>query len=435
MSEAEVANIVSLTEDARGLCDLPGKKVLVPDVLAGERVGVVRGRGRRNHQEGRLVEVFQHSPDRVKPRCEYFGLCGGCSLQHMDPSAQRAYKQRQLAEKLAAKEVEPERWLAPLHGAAYGYRRRARLGVKHVPKKGRVLVGFRERGKPYITVMDRCEILAPPAGELLKPLADLVERLTLHDRLPQIEVAVGDNATALVFRVLAEPVPDDLAALQAFAKEHEVRVYLQPGGLDSVYPLTGSEGPLHYALPEFDVSIEFEPTDFVQINGTLNRQMVAQAIDLLAPSRSDLVLDLFCGIGNFSLPLARRAGRVVGVEGDAGLIARARRNASRCGLDNLEFHEADLYAAEPKDSWSPLRCDRMLLDPPRAGAEEIIGQIERLGPRRVVYVSCHPDTLARDAALLVRQHGYQFVAAAIMDMFPHTTHVEVMAVFDRERKE
>lgn len=435
MSEPEIASIVSLTEDGRGLCDLPGKKVLVPDVLKGEQISLVRGRRRRNHEEGRLVEVLQGAPDRVEPRCEYFGLCGGCVLQHMKPRKQWEFKQKLLADKLGAAGLDPQRWLPPLSGPEYGYRRRARLGVKDVPGKGRVLVGFRERGKPYITVMDRCAILAPPAGDLLRPLADLIGSLTLHNRLPQIEVAVGDNATALVFRILAEPASADLVALEAFAKRYDVRIYLQPAGPDSVYALREYSSMLHYGLPDFDISIEFEPTDFLQINSELNRRMVAQAVDLLAPSPSERVLDLFCGLGNFSLPLARRARRVVGVEGDVSLVARARRNAARNGLDNLEFHQSDLFTGGPDEPWQAQGYDCILLDPPRAGAERIIGQVATLGGRRIVYVSCHPDTLARDAALLVREQGYHFVAAAIMDMFPHTAHVEAMAVFDRHTKE
>jgi len=435
VSEPEIANIVSLTEDGRGLCDLPGKKVLVPDVLKGERVSLVRGRRRRNHEEGRLVEVLQGAPDRVEPRCEYFGLCGGCVLQHMKPLKQWEFKQKLLADKLGAAGLDPQRWLPPLSGPEYGYRRRARLGVKDVPGKGRVLVGFRERGKPYITVMDRCAILAPPAGDLLRPLADLIGSLTLHNRLPQIEVAVGDNATALVFRILAKPASADLAALEAFAKRYDIRIYLQPAGPDSIYALTEYSSMLYYELPDFDISIEFEPTDFVQINSELNRSMVAQAVDLLAPSPSERVLDLFCGLGNFSLPLARRAGRVVGVEGDASLVARARRNAARHGLDNLEFHQSDLFTGEPDEPWQAQGYDCILLDPPRAGAERIIGQVATLGARRIVYVSCHPDTLARDAALIVREQGYHFVAAGIMDMFPHTAHVEAIVVFDRQTKE
>jgi 23S rRNA (uracil1939-C5)-methyltransferase len=294
-----------------------------------------------------------------------------------------------------------------------------------------VLIGFRERSAPYVADLHECPVLEPPAGALIDPLAQLVQSLSIAQRLPQIEIAVAENACALVLRVLAEPAPGDLERLARFEREHGVHLYLQSGGLPTVTPLSGDGGALRYSLPEFDLGLEYGPTDFVQVNAGLNTTMVARAVAQLAPRPSDTVLDLYCGIGNFSLALARRAGRVVGVEGDPALVARARSNAALNRIGNAEFHTADLTADAADQPWAKVRYERVLLDPPRAGAREILPLVARCDASCVVYISCHAGSLARDAGILVRDHGFALASAGVMDMFPHTTHVEAMAVFVR----
>jgi 23S rRNA (uracil1939-C5)-methyltransferase len=429
----EEARIVDLTHDGRGVTRIDDKTVFVSDALPGERVTLQRTVRRRSFDEARLVAVIEPSAERVEPGCPHFGLCGGCALQHLSPAAQLAFKQAQLLENLARiGGVGPREILPPLDASPWGYRRRARLGVKYVAKKGRVLVGFRERSAPYVADLHECRVLAAPAGELIDPLAALVQSLSIAERVAQIEIAVADNGCALVLRVLAAPGREDLDRLAAFERERGVRVYLQPGGLDTVAPLSGDAPPLWYSLAEFEVKLEFLPTDFVQINAELNARMVSRAVEQLQPAPTDSVLDLFCGIGNFSLPLARRARRVVGVEGDAALVERARRNAELNRIQNAEFYAADLTASCSALPWAVGAYDRVLIDPPRAGAKEILPLIARSDASCVVYISCHAGSLARDAGILVREHGFSLVSAGVMDMFPHTTHVESMAVFVRQ---
>jgi 23S rRNA (uracil1939-C5)-methyltransferase len=327
--------------------------------------------------------------------------------------------------------VEPSTVLEPLTGPVWGYRRRARLGIKLVPRKGRVLVGFRERSAPYVADLHECRVLATPAATLIDPLAALVAGLSMAARVPQAEIAVADGVCAIVLRVLDPPTEVDLGLLRGFESGHAVRFYLQPGGVESVQPLQPGLPPLGYSLAAFGLNFEFEPTDFIQVNGEINERMVSRAVELLAPGSDHDVLDLYCGLGNFSLPLATRAREVVGIEGDAGLVARAARNAARNSISNARFHVADLYAESSDAPWAGRPYDRVLLDPPRAGAREILPVVERCGAARVVYISCHPGSLSRDAGILVRDHGFRLAAAGVMDMFPHTTHVESVAVFDR----
>jgi len=428
----EEADIVDLSHEAKGVARIDGKTVFVADALPGERV-VLRRIGRhRNFDEAVLESVLRPSADRVVPACPHYGTCGGCALQHLAPAAQLAFKQAQLLENLARLGgVEPGRVIEPLTGPVWGYRRRARLGVKHVARKGRVLVGFRERSAPFVADLHECRVLAPPVDTLIDPLAALVGELSIAARVPQVEVAVAGSDCALVLRVLDPPTAADLDRLRTFEHAQGVRVYLQPGGPASVAPLTPNLEPLRYGLGHFGLVIEFEPTDFIQVNATLNEAMVARAVEMLEPEPSSHVLDLFCGLGNFSLPLARSAGEVVGVEGDAGLVARAERNARSQGVANAGFHAADLANPAAWSAWAARRYDRVLLDPPRAGAREVLPLVGGCGASRVVYISCHPGSLARDAGILVRDHGFRLVAAGVMDMFPHTTHVEAMAVFDR----
>jgi len=423
--------VASLTHDGRGVARVDGKTVFVDGALPGETVMAARGRKHRRYDEATLLEVLEPSPDRVPPGCAHFGVCGGCALQHLDETRQIEAKQAHVAEQFArVGQVEPLRWLEPLRGPSWGYRRRARLGAKYVIKKERVLVGFRERSKPYIADVRACPVLAGPVGPLVGELAELVGTLSIRDRLPQFEVSVGEQATALVARVLDEPTAEDRQRLRTFALSRGVEFYLQPGGLDSVVPLDPPATPLSYRLPEFDVEITFQPTDFIQVNAAINAQAVSLALQLLQPAASDSVLDLFCGLGNFTLPVARRAGRVIGVEGEAGLVARARANAAANGITNAEFHVADLSGDPGELPWARGAFERVLLDPPRAGAAGVLPLIGRLRPARIVYVSCHPASLARDAGSLVNQHGYRLAAAGVMDMFPHTAHVESIAVFE-----
>ncbi len=429
----ETAEVVDLDDEGRGVARVQGKAVFITDALPGEQVEFVRLRQHRNFDEARLQSIVTRASDRVEPPCEHFGVCGGCALQHLAPERQIEFKERQLLQALTRiGQVAPAQVLPPLRGGSLNYRRRARLGVRWVPKKNRALVGFRERNSKFLADIRRCWVLKSPADQLVGALSDLITTLQIRDRLPQIELSVADNATALVFRVLSPPGDADLEKLQQFGRDHQVQIFLQPRGYDSIFALAPPVAPLTYRLPEFAVELIFEPFDFVQIHGALNEQMVSQALRLLELRPEHRVLDLFCGLGNFSLPLARRAADVVGVEGESGLVERARANAIHNGLQNVNFVTANLFEAAQHGPWSTQRFDRVLIDPPRAGAREILPWVAQCGASRVVYVSCHPGSLARDAGILVKEHGFRLVAAGVMDMFAHTTHVESMAVFERE---
>ncbi|NLO79652.1 MAG: 23S rRNA (uracil(1939)-C(5))-methyltransferase RlmD [Xanthomonadaceae bacterium] len=426
------ADIAALSPEGRGVAHVDGQTVFVWGALPGERVLFRPLRRRRGIVEAEVVEVLQPSPDRIEPACRHFGVCGGCSLQHVSPQRQRRLKSDMLRTQFERiGKVEPEEWLPPLHGEAWGYRRKARLGVKLVAKKGGVLVGFRERSSSLIAPLERCEVLDPRVGHILPQLAELVEGLSVPRQLPQIEVAIGDNAVGLVFRHLAPLTHGDHEKLATFGRQHGFQIYLQPGDESTVHLLWPEQGELTYRLPDFDVELAFRPTDFTQVNAEINRLMVSRAVELLDPQPQEAVLDLFCGLGNFTLPLARRAARAVGVEGEPGLVERAHANARRNGLDNCEFHVADLSRDISGLPWMQRRYDKLLLDPARSGAAEAVPHIARLGAGRIVYVSCNPATLARDAGMLVHDHGYRLRAAGIIDMFPNTAHVESIAVFEQ----
>lgn len=405
--------------------------------LPGERV-LARQTGRSRHfDEAQVVEVLDASPERVPPRCVHFGTCGGCALQHLGDAHQIHAKQHTLIENLERiGHVSPEAVLPPLVDAAWGYRRKGRFSVRRVEKKGRTLVGFRERDPRYVAELSECHTVVPAIGERIGALAALVDSLRARSAIPQIEFIVGDEGSdhcgvALVFRHL-EPLGDaDLAALETFAREHRFAVFLQPGGIDSVHPLWPADPQLAFRLPRWDVTLGFRPLDFIQVNAGLNEHMIARTLELLDVQPDDRVLDLFCGLGNFTLPLARVAREVVGVEGDAGLVARARENATRNGLDNARFHAADLAQDLRGEPWMRAGFDRLLLDPPRSGADVVLRQLPLEGLRRIVYVSCHPASLARDAGYLVRERGWKLRSAGVMDMFPHTAHVESIAMFER----
>lgn len=435
----EEALIESVTHDGRGVAAVSGKKVFVRGALQGEKIVFQRRKRHRNYDEAELVEVLEASPARLQARCAVFGICGGCSLQHVSQHDQREIKMQALADSLQRiGHVGPDTWLGPLYDEAadggWHYRRRARLAVRDVPAKGRVLVGFREGHVPLVCDMHRCEVLSRPAHALIDPLSELIGRLGIRSRVPQVEVAVADNVTELVMRVLDFPSAEDRAAIAEFAAQHGVQISLQTGGPDSVLPLENAQPaqPLRYRLPEFAVDIEFKATDFVQVNGVVNELMVTRAIELLDVKREHRVLDLYCGIGNFSLPLARRAGHVLGVEGEADQVARARSNAVANNITNCEFLQADLAAVAGNERWLTAGWDRILLDPARSGAREVVERIETTGVSRIVYVSCHPATLARDAGILVHDKQFRLEAAGIIDMFPHTGHVESLAVFQKD---
>jgi 23S rRNA (uracil1939-C5)-methyltransferase len=424
------ADIVDLAHDGRGVARADGKAVFIAGVLPGERVRFHTLRRRRHMDEAVLDEILIPSPDRVAPKCAHFGVCGGCSLQHLSAAAQLQAKQRQLLDNLERiGSVRPQRVFEPVQGPAWAYRRRARLGVKYVHKKGRVLAGFREREKPYLADISRCEILSGQFAELPRKLGALVDSLVIREQLPQVELAVGDGVAALVFRVLQAPPPEDLDRLAAFGLEVGAQVYLQSGGLDTIRPLQGEAAPLHYTV-DGDLVIEFGPSDFIQINHAVNLAMVAVSLEQLQIEASDSVLDLFCGLGNFTLPLARRAARVLGVEGDAALVAKAAANAAKNAVGNAAFTRENLFEPAKFGAWAAERYDLVLLDPPRAGACEILERMPQWRPRRVVYISCHPGSLARDAGILANSLGFKLIGAGVMDMFPHTTHVESIAVFE-----
>lgn len=424
------AHVEALNHEAKGVARVAGKAVFIDGALPGEDV-VFHYTGRKRHfDEGSLDEVLAPSPARVEPRCRHFGLCGGCCLQHLSAEGQLSHKQATVLETLGrVGHVTPEQVLPPVTAAPWGYRRKARLGVRYVHKKGRVLVGFRERRGRYLADLSGCEVLEPAVGRRLQALQALVAGLDAFDHVPQIEIAVGDAAAALVFRHLQPLGEADRGRLRAFGQWYGIAVYLQPGGPDSVRPLWPAAPRLGYRLPAHDVEIIFEPTDFIQVNGVINRRLVDLVIDLLAPRADENALDLFCGVGNFTLPMARRFRQVIGVEGDERLVRRASQNAAHNGITNARFHTWDLAREMTGQPWWPAGIHKVLLDPPRTGAREAIEALASLAPARIVYVSCNPATLARDADLLVNGHGYRLTRAGAVDMFPQTAHMEAIAVF------
>ncbi|MBK1673114.1 23S rRNA (uracil(1939)-C(5))-methyltransferase [Ectothiorhodospira shaposhnikovii] len=432
--EAVQTRIDAITHEGRGVARIEGKTVFIDGALPGETVTFRYHKQHRRYDEGRVETVLEASPDRVEPLCPHFGLCGGCALQHMDPAAQVRAKQQVLLDDLRhIGDVAPQDILDPITGPVWGYRRKARLGVKHVPKKGGVLVGFREKGSPYLAALTTCEVLHPAVGQRIMVLRELMGRLRARDRIPQIEVAVDDaDQVALVFRNLDPLDAADEAILTGFGQETGLQVWLQPGGPETITPLWPTSPPvLTYGHPGYGTRVPFAPVDFFQVNTPINRAMVPRALSLLEVAPEHRVLDLFCGLGNFTLPLAGMAREVIGVEGDGAMVERARRNAVENGIDNTRYHAADLAADPGNAPWLSGPVDRVLLDPPRSGAREVLAPLARLGAERMVYVSCNPATLARDAGELVHQHGYRLVAAGVMDMFPHTAHVESMALFVR----
>jgi len=431
----EPINIESLDHEGRGVGHLDGKTIFVEGALPGELVRYSSYRKKPNFEQAQATDILKSSPFRVTPRCRWFGICGGCSHQHLEESAQVAAKQRVLEDCFThVGKVKPETMLSPIHGPTWGYRRRARLSVRHVPKKGGVLVGFHERRSSFVADMGGCEVLPERISRLLPRLRVLVEGLSIRDRLPQIELAAGDAVDVLVLRVLEPPSPADETLLRTFADANQVQFWLQPKGPDTAYPFHPLDAPeLDYRLAEFDLVMPFRPTEFTQVNQDVNAMLVRRAMRLLDPKPGEKIADFFCGLGNFTLPIARRGSRVLGIEGSAGLVARGVENAARNGLNsNCEFRVADLFQMTPEAYAELGSFDKLLIDPPRDGAIELVKSLPDEGaPRRIVYVSCSPATLARDAAVLVHQKGYRLSTAGVANMFPHTAHVESIALFER----
>jgi 23S rRNA (uracil1939-C5)-methyltransferase len=425
--------IESLNHEGKGVAHRDNKVVFIDGALPGEEVLFRYTKRKRSFDEGKAVEIISASNDRVDPKCAHFGVCGGCSLQHMDTAAQILAKQNILLDNFThIGKVKPEHVLAPVTGECWAYRRKARLGVKYVIKKERVLVGFREKRSPYLADLQRCEVLHPSVGERLTELGQLIAGLKAYNKIAQIEVAVSDDFTALVFRNLIDLCDEDIEILRNYAQQENLHIYLQPKGPDTIYPLWPEDSKLQYTLEEFDITIDFLPSDFTQVNNSINQQMIPYAINLLDLNKSDVILDLFSGLGNFSLPMAKTAARVVGVEGEKGLVERAKQNAANNGIENVEFHVANLAEDISIFPWAKQTYNKILLDPPRSGAIEVLPMIGKTAAHRLVYVSCNPATLARDAGELVNQYGYRLISAGVMDMFPHTAHVESIALFERD---
>lgn len=425
------SRVEEFARDGAGVVEVEGRAYFIDGVLPGEVVEFEMRKKRRGKFLGRLTRIIQPSPDRVVPRCEYFGVCGGCAQQHIEPAAQLAFKEKALFDALTqTAKTLPENRLPPICASIWHYRRKARAGIRHVPKKGGILVGFRERNSSYITSLMSCATLDAGLSELLPGLHELLQRLSCPERIPQLEMVAADNALALVLRHLQPLCEADRALLREFARREGVQFFLQPGGLDTVAPLwPESPQALYYRLDDYDLKMEFAPTDFIQVNGPANERMIELAMRLLAPTLDDDILDLFCGLGNFTLPIARSGARVLGVEGEAGLVDRGRENAARNGLANAAFEVADLHQPTALGR----KFEKVLLDPPRSGAVDVVKSlIPEIDPRVIVYASCNPATFARDAGILTHLHGYKMTHAGVIDMFPHTAGIESMARFERE---
>ncbi|MGD8484106.1 MAG: 23S rRNA (uracil(1939)-C(5))-methyltransferase RlmD [Thioalkalispiraceae bacterium] len=430
-TEPVTVTIDSLSPEGRGVARVEGKTTFIEGALPGEEVRFVYDNMRAKFGEGHVVEVLKPSADRVEPKCEHAHICGGCSLQHMEPRAQIQHKQSILLDHFQHMAgVTPEEILPPLTGPLWGYRKKARLGVRYVRKKQRVLVGFREKGKSYLADLKQCEVLHPSVGYCLQDLSHLIASLDCYESIAQIEVAVDDSHTAMIFRNLVELNEQDKNTLIAFASSKQLDLYLQPKGPDSITLLYPEQSDLCYSV-EPGLEVHFKPADFTQVNSEINIKMIKRAIELLELEESDQLLELFCGLGNFTLPLAKRVASVVGVEGDKSLIERANHNATLNNISNVSYHVANLMEDVAGMPWLKGNYNKILIDPPRSGAIDVLPHIAKLGAQRLLYISCNPATLARDAAYLVNETDYRLVKAGVMDMFPHTAHVESIALFTR----
>jgi 23S rRNA (uracil1939-C5)-methyltransferase len=425
--------IESLTHDGRGVAHIDGKVVFIDEALPGEEVEFVYTEIRKDFAEGRVLKLLSQAKDRVEPKCAHFGLCGGCSFQHVDSSAQIRIKQDLLAEqfKRLGKVTIPEFW-APLDGPHWGYRRKARMGVKYVAKKNRMFVGFRERRHQYLAEIDSCVVMHPSVGTKLLALGELISDLTVRDKIPQIEVAIGESQCVLAIRVMEPPTDADQDKMRAFGQEHNLTLCLQPKGPDTIVPLTGEAEVIPtYALSDLNIEFKFRPAMFTQVNYEINQLMINRVLETLQLNDSDHVLDLFCGLGNFTLPMAKHAKQVTGIEGDLPLVEHARENARHNGIENVAFYAADLSKDISDYPWANRRYNKILLDPSRAGAAEVLPHIKKWQAQLILYVSCNPSTLARDAGILVNELGYRLIRAGVMNMFPQTAHVESMALFEK----
>ena len=430
--------IESLDQEGRGVAHADGKAIFIEGALPGELVTYSPYRKKQNFELAQVAQILKPAFGRVVPQCEYFGTCGGCSMQHLDARAQVAAKQRVLENNLKhIGKVAPELILPAIYGTAWGYRYRARFSVRYVAKKNAVLVGFHEKRSSFIADMQTCEIMPARMSALVMPLRKLIDALSIRQRLPQIEVSLGENVDVLVLRILEPLSAQDEAMLKVFADQHRIQFFLQPGGPKTAYRFYPQDAPeLNYTLPEFDILIPFHPTEFTQVNPSMNRVLVRRALNLLKPQPGERVADLFCGLGNFTLPIARCGAHVVGYEGSAALVRRAAENADRNGLGSrAQFIETNLFDVD--EAWLQEQgyFDKMLIDPPREGAINVAASLTKAKsvPRRIVYVSCNPATLARDAAVLVHRNGYSLRAAGVVNMFPHTAHVESIALFERAK--
>jgi len=433
-ADPRVVEIESLDHEGQGVARIEGKTVFVEGALPGEEVECLPYRVKPSYEKAVATRILRESSQRTTPGCPHFGVCGGCSMQHLEPGAQVAAKQRVLEDNLwHIGKVKAEQLLPPIYGHTWGYRHRARLSVRYVEKKGGVLVGFHEKRSSFVADMHVCPILPARISALIDPLRETINRLSIRDRLPQVEIALGEQVDVLSLRILDPLNGQDEALLREFADHYGVQIFLQTKGPDTARPFHPLDAPqLSYSLPEFGVTMPFHPTEFTQVNPFINRVLLRRAIALLDPRPGERIGDLFCGLGNFSLPIARRGAHVVGVEGSAALVRRAEENAVLNGLGHrAEFHVANLFEVGEPELAAMGRFDKLLIDPPRDGAVEVVKALGAEAPGRIVYVSCNPATLARDAAVLVHTQGYRLKAAGVANMFPHTAHVESVALFER----
>ena len=425
--------IEALSHEGRGISHIDNKVIFTRGALPGEKVIASRTLSRAKYEEADVVEVIEPSLDRIDAKCSVYGICGGCSFQHLSSLNQISAKHDWLQSAfMGQSKVQPKEWLEPIQVESWGYRRKARLGVRYVAKKEKVLVGFRERKSSFVTVMSRCEVLHPSLGDNLEILSECIEVLSIKEHVPQIEVAIAEKDTILILRHLQPLNENDEKVLIDYAKKLSITWYLQSGGLDTIKPLKNPV-QLTYSIPKHNIEMSFLPNDFTQVNFELNKKMIDLALDLLDLNENDDVIDLFCGLGNFTLPISRYANKVVGIEGDQGLVERAKANAEQNNITNALFYKADLFEDVSGFEWfRGKNYNKALIDPSRTGAIEIVELLPKLNIERLVYVSCNPATLARDTAKLISL-GFSLESAGVMDMFPQTAHVESIALFVRKK--
>ena len=424
--------IDDLSHDGRGITRIDGKVMFVNGALPNEKVMVKHTGGNKNFEEGIVIEVLNASTDRVAPVCQFYNVCNGCSMMHLAPEKQIEFKQNTLKQNLLKMaKVEPQSWLPALQADSWHYRRRARLSVRWVIAKDKVLVGFREKNGRYVADMNYCEVLQKPLDSLLKPLADMIECLRIRQHIAQVEASIADNAVALIIRHLKPFNEADEKIILDFAQKYKVRIYSQSKGPKTIVEMTKNQSPLFFDMNKFGIRMEFLPNDFIQVNSKMNQKMILKAIELLDLNENDKVLDLFCGLGNFTLPMAKNVEKVVGIEGEKNLVLRAKHNAGINKISNVHFYEADLRKNHSESEWFKEEYSKILIDPPRSGAWEILPLIASSSADTLLYISCHPASLARDTDRLVNEFGYKLMKAGVMDMFPHTSHVESMALFKR----